>query len=73
MTYAIWADQDTPPPRPVHCIFACDGDHGFLEPVELRVEIPPAGPDAWTLATACGWLVLPERQLCPACRRRLKH
>ena len=70
MSYRFWADETKPAPRPVWAGLTCDGDHGLLPVPVLLLSLEPGGLDAWTQAVRQGWLVLPERQLCPECRGR---
>jgi len=69
LTHSLWADETKPIPRPVWVRFVCDGDHGLLPPVEQTFALGPETPNAWTQAVAAGWLIVPERDLCPECRK----
>lgn len=61
-------DESQPPPRPVNVVIICDGHHGLFPPP--RLEFAYDGRDhPWTIATRAGWTIVPERDLCPECRR----
>lgn len=64
--------EPAPPPRPVHARFTCDGDHGLFGPpaLEMLLTFKEGERPAWDQAVAQGWLITPERDLCPECKRR---
>lgn len=69
MTQRCWADETVPPPRPVWWAFTCDGDHGLFPPPDLVVEVSPPKPCGWSQAVRAGWVITPERDHCPECKR----
>lgn len=62
-------DEAEPPPRLVYWRFVCDGDHGLFVPAELTFTTD-GSEFGWPKATAAGWSIVPERDLCPACVKR---
>lgn len=68
----VYRPDDIPPPRPVHAIFTCDGDHGLFDAPELRLTLTFAEGErpAWDQAVKVGWSIVQDRDLCPECKRR---
>jgi hypothetical protein len=61
-------DPKAPPPLVLDVTFTCDGDHGLFPPPKLEFEL--GDEMAWHTATRRGWVIVPERDLCPECAGR---